>query len=74
MQARNIHVVPSGNGWAVETEGGGAGRTEFESQDEAIEAATAQARETKVELLIHGRDGQIRARNSFGNDPRNVKG
>lgn len=24
--------------------------------------------------FIHGRDGQIRERNSFGNDPRDVKG
>jgi hypothetical protein len=26
------------------------------------------------ELFIHGEDGQIRERNSFGNDPRNIRG
>lgn len=69
----NIHVVPAGNEWAVEAAGGG-GRTMYFSQEEAIQAATERAKRDKVELLIHGRDGQIRARNSFGHDPRNVRG
>jgi len=69
----NIHVVPSDEGWAVEHAGGGNRKT-FSSQEEAIRAGTEQAKREKVELLIHGRDGQIRERNSFGNDPRDVKG
>ncbi|GJG97734.1 DUF2188 domain-containing protein [Cupriavidus pauculus] len=69
----NIHVVPAGDGWAVEVAGGG-GRKVFGTQEEAIEAGTERARRDKVELLIHGRDGQIRERNSFGHDPRDVKG
>jgi hypothetical protein len=74
MSGRNIHVVPRDNRWAVETEGGGPGRLEFDTQEEAIAAGTEKAQKEKVELLIHGRDGQIRARNSFGHDPRNVPG
>ncbi|GJG96735.1 DUF2188 domain-containing protein [Cupriavidus pauculus] len=46
----------------------------FATQEEAITAGTEIARRDKVEILIHGRDGQIRERNSFGHDPRNVKG
>ena len=71
--AADIHVVPAGNEWAVEAAGGGD-RTMHFSQEEAIKAGTERAKRDKVELLIHGRDGQIRARNSFGHDPRNIKG
>lgn len=71
--AANIHVVPAGDGWAVETAGGGRSNS-FATQEEAIKAGTARAMRDKVELLIHGRDGQIRERNSFGHDPRSVKG
>ena len=46
----------------------------YATQAEAIQAGTERARADKVELLIHGRDGQIRERNSFGNDPRNIPG
>lgn len=69
----DIHVVPAGDGWAVEAAGGGK-RTIYETQEEAIKAGTERAQHNKVELLIHGRDGQIRERNSFGHDPRNIKG
>nr|WP_315591875.1 DUF2188 domain-containing protein [uncultured Cupriavidus sp.] len=71
--ASNIHVVPAGDGWAVEAAGGGR-RTMYATQEEAIEAGTERAQHDKVELLIHGRDGQIRERNSFGHDPRNIPG
>ena len=71
--AANIHVVPTGNEWAVEAEGGGD-RTMYFSQEEAIKAGTERAQRDRVELLVHGRDGQIRERNSFGHDPRDIKG
>ena len=71
--ASNIHVVPAGDGWAVEAAGGGR-RTMYATQEEAIQAGTERAQYHQVELLIHGRDGQIRERNSFGHDPRNIPG
>lgn len=73
MPGQNIHVVPADDRWAVWTEGG-LGRETFDTQQAAIAAGTERAKQKKVELLIHGRDGQIRERNSFGNDPRDVKG
>ncbi|KAI3590984.1 hypothetical protein D9X30_4469 [Cupriavidus sp. U2] len=73
--AADIHVVPTqADGWAVEVEGSAGPAELFETQEEAIKVGTERARRDKVELLIHGRDGQIRERNSFGNDPRNIKG
>ncbi|WP_354677352.1 DUF2188 domain-containing protein [Cupriavidus plantarum] len=74
MATKDVHVVPAGDdGWAVQAVGGGQ-RTLFPTREEAIAAGTERAKQDKVELLIHGRDGQIRERNSFGHDPRNIKG
>ncbi|CAG9178773.1 DUF2188 domain-containing protein [Cupriavidus pinatubonensis] len=73
MPGKNVHVVPAHDGWAVESEAGGP-RQLFDSQEQAIAAGTEKARHDQAELLIHGRDGQIRERNSFGHDPRNIKG
>lgn len=71
--ANDIHLVPVGEGWAAERAGGGE-RTMFATQEEAISTGTERARHDKVESLIHGQDGQIRERNSFGHDPRDTKG
>jgi hypothetical protein len=74
MRGKNIHVVPTINGWAVEAEGGVGGQQQFSTEEDAITAGTERAKRDNVELLIHDRDGQIRERNSFGNDPRDIKG
>lgn len=72
--AGNVHVVPKDNGWAVEMEGGDGPIAVLATQDEAIAEGTERAKLYKVELFIHGKDGKIRERNSFGHDPRNIKG
>ncbi|WP_354683939.1 DUF2188 domain-containing protein [Cupriavidus necator] len=74
MPGKNIHVVPLENGWAIESEDGAGGRQLYTSQEDAIAAGTEKAKQQQVELLIHGRDGQIRKRDSFGNDPGDIKG
>ncbi|MBO4123197.1 DUF2188 domain-containing protein [Cupriavidus gilardii] len=73
--AGNVHVVPTDGGkWTVQIEGtDGTGPT-YDTQQEAIASGTEAAQQAKVELLIHGADGRIRERNSFGNDPRSVRG
>ncbi|WP_423194782.1 DUF2188 domain-containing protein [Cupriavidus sp. H18C2] len=65
-------MVPAGEGWAVETPQGGE-RAMFSTQEEAIAAGIERAQRERVELLIHGRDGRIRARDSFSRDPYSVK-
>lgn len=74
MPGKNIHVVPREDGWALELEGSSGSFQIFTSQEAAVAAGTEKAKQDKVELLIHGRDGQIRERNSFGHDPRDIKG
>lgn len=65
----NVHVVQRGEGWGALREGGARASRVYGTQAEAIEAARQMARDGGGELLIHGRDGRIRARDSYGNDP-----
>ncbi|MBB2917636.1 DUF2188 domain-containing protein [Cupriavidus alkaliphilus] len=74
MPGKNIHVVPTHNGWAVEAEGRSGNQQRFTSMDHAIATGMEKARRAKVELLIHGRDHQIMERNSFGSAPADAEG
>ena len=69
MANRNQHVVPHSEGWAVKPEGGQRASSIHRTQAEAIARAREIAQNQKTELLIHGRDGRIRARDSHGADP-----
>ena len=73
MSRKNIHVVPTHDGWLVESEDGSSSQHRFTSLDHAISAGREKARREKVELLIHGRDRQLLERNSFSNEPRDVQ-
>lgn len=66
---KNQHVVPHEGGWAVRGAGNERATSVHETQAAAIEAARSIAQNQHSELLIHGRNGQIRERDSFGDDP-----
>jgi hypothetical protein len=66
-------VVLDGDRWKVEVEGGGA-EGSYDGQEQAIGEAREIARRNQSELLVHGRDGRIRQRDSHGNDPRDEPG
>lgn len=68
------HVVPSSDGWKVRRAGSSKASSTHSTQQEAIDAAQRIARNQKTELYVHGRDGRIRERNSYGNDPHPPKG
>lgn len=69
MSKKNQHVVPQGNNWAVK----GAGNTKATkvagTQSEAIKIARGIAVNQKSEVVIHRPNGQIRDKDSYGNDP-----
>lgn len=65
----NLHVVPRVDGWAVRAEGRSRPTSIHKSQREAIEAARKLAKEAATQLVIHGRDGRIRERDSFRPNP-----
>lgn len=68
------HVVPSVEGWGVRKAGSSRVTRIYTTQKEAIAAATRIAQNQKTELYIHGSDGRIRERNSYGNDPLPPRG
>ena len=74
MSHPNVHVVPRDTGWAVVREGAERDSSHHPTQADAIDAGRNTAQQEGVELLIHGRNGQIRARDSHGNDPHPPKG
>jgi len=69
MSKKNQHVVPHPDGWAVKGEGNRQATSVHQTQREAIEAARGIAINQHSEMLIHGRNGQIRGRNTYGDDP-----
>lgn len=74
MATKGQHVVPTGNKWSVRRAGASRASAVYGTQREAIEAARDLARRQKTELYIHGSDGRIRERSSYGNDPYPPKG
>ena len=74
MSKKGQHVVPSGGSWVVKKAGASKATSTHSTQAEAVRVATKLAQNQKTELYIHGRDGRIRERNSFANDPHPPKG
>ena len=74
MKSKNQHVVPHDEGWAVKGAGNRRATSVHKTQSEAIKEARDIAQNQKSEMLIHGKNGQIRERNTYGNDPYPPKG
>lgn len=68
-KGKNQHVVPHENGWAVKGERNLRATKVTKTQDQAINRATEIAKNQHSDTKIHGRNGKIRAGNSYGNDP-----
>lgn len=75
MSKKDYYVVPrSQGGWAVKKEGSDRASAVTRTQKESIEIGKDLAQKSKGELTIQGKDRKFREKNSYGNDPRNVKG
>ncbi|WP_305811994.1 DUF2188 domain-containing protein [Photobacterium leiognathi] len=70
---KNQHVVKHPDGWAVKGAGNNKATKVTKTQKEAIERAEEIARNQRTDTKIHGRNGKIRAGNSYGNDPHPPK-
>ena len=72
--AKNVHITPRSNGWAVIS--AGAERASIIAPTQAAAAAIGRqmAQNRESELFIHGRNGQIRERNTYGPDPESSRG
>ena len=71
---KNQHVTPKDGRWQVKGAGNSRATSLHQTQQQAISAAKDIAKNQKSELIIHNRVGQIRERNSYGNDPYPPKG
>jgi hypothetical protein len=65
----NQHVVRREGGWAVIGEGNSRDTSVHNTQQEAIDRGREIAINQGSELIVHGHDGKIREKNSYGNDP-----
>lgn len=65
----NQHVIPNNGEWQVKREGSDKATKNFSRQIDAIDYARELAIKQQSELVIHRRNGQIRDKDSYGNDP-----
>jgi uncharacterized protein YdaT len=66
---KNQHVVPVDGEWGVRGERNARLTSIHTTQAEAIEAAREIAINQHSEVVIHRRNGRIRDKDSYGNDP-----
>lgn len=70
MTKTSKHVVPNlSGGWSVKNSGATRASRTFDTQVEAVKYGRTAARNARSELYIHGRDGTIKNKNSYGSDP-----
>lgn len=64
------HVVRHvDGGWGVKKGGAARATKHFDTQREAIDYGRTVAKNQSAEFYIHGKDGRIREKDSYGNDP-----
>ncbi|MCZ2084034.1 MAG: DUF2188 domain-containing protein [Flavobacteriales bacterium] len=71
---KTVHVTPSGKNWNVKTSNSSKAYRVVSTQRQGIEIGKTVAKNNQTELFIHGKNGQIRAKDSYGNDNYPPKG
>ncbi len=71
---KNQHVVPHDGEWAILGAGNSRPTAVFDTQQQAIDRGREIAINQHSELIIHRPNGQIRDKNSYGNDSYPPKG
>ena len=71
---KDQHVTTHPNGWQVKGEGNTKATAVSNTQAESEKIARKIAKNQKSEVVIHGIDGKIRDKKTYGNDPKNIKG
>lgn len=67
-------VIRHDDGWASIKVGALRPSKVFETQAEAIDYTRKLAQKDRVEMRIQGRNGKFRQSDSYGHDPKNIKG
>lgn len=66
---KNQWVSPRDGQWSVHGEGNMRDTKLFDTQREAQKYANEIAKNQGSEVIVQGRDGKIRSKDSYGNDP-----
>lgn len=70
MKGRNQHITKRSDGnWQVKGEGTSRASFVTTTQSEAIKLGRRICSNQESELIVHRRDGRIRAKDSHGHDP-----
>lgn len=69
MAKGDVRVTPDDGRWKVKSDGASKAAGIYENKHDAVEAGEAIAKNHRSELTVHGRDGKIQSKDSFGNDP-----
>jgi hypothetical protein len=72
--AQPIHVVSHGDEWAVRRQGDDDIISVWPTQKQAEDEGRRIAKDDQAEFELHGLEGRIRERDSYGNDPRSSEG
>ena len=67
----DLHVSKQGSNWKVTQQG--ERLSTHQTQANANQRAIKHAKHDGVDVVIHGRDGKIRSKDSYGNDPNPPK-
>lgn len=73
MTKKNFHSVPKNNGWAVKKEGITKPISIHHTQVASEDKARLLAKKAEVEAVYHNKRGEIKDKDSFGNDPNPPK-
>jgi hypothetical protein len=71
-KSKPVFVSPDSSGWKVTQ--GGRTISEHRKQQPAIDSGRREAKRDGAELNVQGRNGQIRIKNTYGEDPFPPKG
>lgn len=63
----HLHVSKQGPNWKVTQDS--ERLSTHQTQGNAIDRAVTHAKRDGVDVVTHGRDGRIRSKDSYGNDP-----
>lgn len=79
MQRLNVHIVPNSGGWDLKLENSKDIIIHHENKDLIILCGRAYCYGRlslggKSELTIHKKDGTIENKNTYGDDPPEIKG
>lgn len=74
MSKKDVHITPRDDGkWNTKVEGNERASSVHDTQKDAIDAGRDIAKKNKSENVIHNREGKIRDKDSYGNDPNPPK-